>query len=170
MEQQQLFPIYGMVHTPFWAKTWFYALIIAGILILLALFVWYGIKRVWYARQVRTPYQQLHDQLDLIEQAASVDDPDMIDGQELYIHLTDCIKLYCHNQYGINCLGATDAELTQLIAHTGELQKLERCLQALSQSCLYVKFADHQPVVDELLGHIEQVRRSVEQDAATQYQ
>ena len=148
MNTNDLYPMYGMWHQPFWQTTFFYV-VVAGVLSLIfGAMAWFMIKRYRGSKQEKPlPWQTalagLQElQRDLFQKS--------ILGKTFYFRLTWVFKQYLHERYGFDVYGKTDQELFTYLEDAGLGTDLVHDLRVIFEGSLDIKFAHQEAVFDRM--------------------
>lgn len=147
MQQKlELIDIYDISYAPWWlspAVKYGFVVFIFLCGVLLGYFIY---------KKTRKPvvilyWQEALNALDLLEKKG------FGNGQEFYLRLTEIMKIYLQQQYGIFCVDKTDGELLALLEVTPSVKvSVLETIKELFDGVIFIKFA-HQQAAQERMEH-----------------
>ena len=169
MDKNALYPIYGMVHVPFWQTTTFYVVMILLFVVLLSSGAWYGIKKYRASKKTKLPaWDVALQELFEIEQLVGKGE---ILGKTFYFRLTWVFKRYLTDLYSFDVYGKTDDELLLYLEGAGLSYDLVQELKVIFEGSSAIKFAQQQAVQDrmrrDLAASVEFVKKTTPADDST---
>jgi len=142
MDENTLYPIHGMRHTPFWQTTTFYVIIFfVGILLLLGL-IWFLIRLYKRSKKVVKPAWEIALE-ELQEIQKQLADKGM-QGKTFYFRLTWVFKRYLSARYKLDVYGKTDDELLLYLEGSGLAPDLAQDISVIFEGSKTIKFANEQ--------------------------
>ncbi len=157
MDKNTLYPIYEMIHVPFWQEKWFYiVLCVAGLLFffLLLVFAFYFYKKRFTSKGIPVHVEALNE-LKKLEESLKKD----ILSKTFYFKLTWILKRYLNGRYGYDVYGKTDSELITFLEKTSLNQELFEKVQLILTGSEVIKFANELAIEERMKAD---VKRSVE--------
>lgn len=163
MDENALFPIYGVWHVPFWQTTAFYIAVASFGGVVVLFFVLYGIKKFRASKQKkRLPWDRALDEFAQVEQLLAGKG---ILGKTFYFKLTWIFKRYLSERYGFEVYGKTDGELLLHLEGSGLASDLTQELAVIFEGSTAIKFANEQAMHDrmkrDLVASIEFIKKTV---------
>ena len=148
MDENTLFPIYGMRHIPFWQTKLFYTSVSAVVLCILFFVGWFIIKKFMKPKKEKRPaWEVALDELAEIE--AQLSEKGM-QGKTFYFRLTWMFKRYLSERYGFDVYGKTDDELLLYLEGSGLAPELVDDLKAILEGSSVIKFANEQALKERM--------------------
>lgn len=148
MDKNTLYPIYGMVHTPFWQTNFFYILIAIFGLLLLSLVIWFGLRKYRVPKKnKKVAWEVALEDLAAIESDLAT--KGML-GKTFYFRLTWMFKRYLSTMYKFDVYGKTDEELVLYLEGSGLATDLVDDLKAILEGSTVVKFANEQALKERM--------------------
>jgi len=144
MEQQkvELIDIYDIVYEPWWLSTTTKIALCAVVFILTAALCYVLYKKTRKPSALLYWQQALHE-IDVLEKT------NFSDGQLFYMRLTEVMKQYLQERYGMYLVDKTDAELLEFLNTSERIPThVYETMKDLFEGVVFIKFA-HQHAVQE---------------------
>jgi hypothetical protein len=152
---------------PVVGRSWPARLVVAGVLVLVALglLVLRRRQRRYRAAVRRSAAEIAFGRLAELERRGLPEGHEAAD--QWYVELSDVVRRYIEDRFGIRAPELTTEEFLREARRLGELGEAHRgLLSAFLEGCDRVKFAGHEPAVDESRAALELARRLVAETAA----
>ena len=140
---KDLFSIYEFWHTPFWQTTWFYVLVITGIILLFIFIIWVLIKKYFKKKKKETAWACATRELQALKKLVW---DNKISPQGFYLSLTKIVKSYLFNRYGYKLFGQTDQEVLLFLEEQKFNPELLESMREMFDSMQLIKFANESTV------------------------
>lgn len=148
MDNNSLYPIYEILHVPFWkTKAFLISVSIVGFALFL-FFLWFGIKKI--RRNGYKKKQSWDIAFDEFSQIGKQLEALAISSKSFYFKLTWAFKRYLHGRYGFDVYGKTDGELFLYLEGIGFPAVLIQDLQIIFEGSSTIKFANEQAVLERM--------------------
>lgn len=148
MDTNGLYPIYDMWYIPFWQTKGFYTAVVVASVAVLAVVVWYGLKKYRASKRKRKlPWDVALNELGTIEKDLS--QKGML-GKTFYFRLSWVFKRYLNERYGFEVYGKTDKELIMYLEGTGLSLDLIQDLKVIFEGIGVIKFANQEAVKERI--------------------
>lgn len=151
-QEIQLYDIYPMWHLPFW-KTWpFYIGVGVLISLIIGLLGWFVWKKLRNKKVATEPVW-----ISALRNLRALQNKKCVtkeEGKQVYFALTDILKRYIQERFGLPVHGKTDEELIRYLKEHNLLPELRDDIADIAQGCVYIKFANEQAMQDHIARHI----------------
>ena len=138
-----MYDIYDLAYTPWWQEAWFIVATSIALLILV-----FGVVYFW---KYRKKYKKLSYQEQLFLQLEQLKNMPAEQAQNFYIILTNVLKEYLTQMYGIPAKGLTDDELlAQLSTMKALPEAMVMHVRKILEGIVIVKFAQGQDLKETL--------------------
>lgn len=152
MNELELYDIYGMWHVPFWQRTWFTALYLSCLCILLAvagLFLW---RYYAHRKKQKVPYWAFLER-DLEQLLLVAQSPTMHKAQ-VYTRLTYLLKGYVERRYNVPAVGKTDGEMATVLDQLPLDVHASETIKNIFKAGVCIKFGQEHIEQKDIVYHI----------------
>ncbi len=155
----ELYDIEPLWHIPFWQTKQFVWILIGIGIFLVALIIFFVLKKWYFKKRVQSPWERALAQLAALEKNKYVS---MVHGKEFYSELTRILKEYIHDRYQIDVIHATDEEFLIILEKQPELSSvLYEQARDLMDGMAFIKFANVQAAQKKIADDFERMRQIV---------
>jgi len=139
VNENELFPIYGLWHKPFWQTMLFHVIIITVLVSIFLIVLYYFLKKYINKRVKKTAWDKALCDFSELQKLLL---KKKISPKDFYLSLTSILKVYFFNLYGYNLLGKTDDEVILFLEENKFDKDLLLVMRELFNSLQFVKFAN----------------------------
>ena len=151
VDENNLYDIYGHWHVPFWQTPVFNMSIVGLFLLGLSIMIFFMIKKYWKKRQI-SPAQKALRALQRLEMKPI---HTRQDAHEAYFDLTDILKRFFQEHYGILFEAMTDQEMAFSLKKASFDPALFPALDDLIEAGTNVKYAREEALQKNFIRHIQ---------------
>jgi hypothetical protein len=159
--EKELYDIEPLWHVPFWQTKQFLWILIGIGVLLVALIVFFILKKWYSKKRVQLPWERALAQLAVLEKNKYVS---TVHGKEFYGELTRILKEYIHDRYQIDVIHATDEELLIILEKQSELPSvLYEQARDLMDGMAFIKFANVQAAQKKIEEDFERTGKIIKE-------